>query len=130
LFYQPTHQEVLEYIQNRVKPALQEVGQELQNRGVQAKIGEGEEGRVWLQVLHGEEINFIYSVIPREYEPPAFTLKASRSQSNQEKKYYLAEVHLREGGQDYDIMNWSKQQVITDVLDQYERHLRFLDAVR
>ena len=45
-------------------------------------------------------------------------------------KYYRAEVHLREGGQDYDIMGWREETVINDVLDHYGRHLHFLAAVR
>jgi choline/glycine/proline betaine transport protein len=39
-------------------------------------------------------------------------------------------VHLREGGQDYDIMGWSKLAVINDVIDQYHKHLHFLHLLR
>ena len=45
-------------------------------------------------------------------------------------EYYRAEVHLREGGQDYDLIGWSVQDIIGDVLDQYERHMHFLQTVR
>ena len=41
-----------------------------------------------------------------------------------------AEVHLQEGGQDYDVMGWSRDEVIDDILDQYERHMHFLHVVR
>ena len=54
-----------------------------------------------------------------------FTIEATTDSS-----YYGAEVHLREGGQDYDIMGWNKEQIISDILDQYERHLHFLHLVR
>ncbi|EFI34857.1 choline/carnitine/betaine transporter [Desulfonatronospira thiodismutans ASO3-1] len=131
LVYQPTKKEVLNFIQQTVWPAMEEVAQEMEMRGIQTSIQEGEDGRVWLEVLHGEEIDFFYSVRPREYEPPAFTLRAtSVNRPGQERKYYRAEVHLREGGQDYDIMNWTKDQIITDILDHYEKHLQFLDVVR
>ena len=40
-------------------------------------------------------------------------------------KYFRAEVYLKEGGQDYDIMGWSEDQVIADVIDQYEKHMHF-----
>jgi choline/glycine/proline betaine transport protein len=39
-------------------------------------------------------------------------------------------VHLAEGGQDYDIMGWSKQAVINDVIDQYHKHQHFLHLLR
>ncbi|MHB1439083.1 MAG: hypothetical protein ACYCVX_16260, partial [Thiobacillus sp.] len=74
--------------------------------------------------------DFFYSVHPRPYEPPSFVLRDTRPRRTEELKYYRAEVHLREGGQDYDITGWSGADVINDILDQYERHLHFLHAVR
>jgi choline/glycine/proline betaine transport protein len=44
--------------------------------------------------------------------------------------FFRAEVHLTEGGQDYDVMGWSEEQVIVDILNQYEDHLHFLHTVR
>ena len=40
--------------------------------------------------------------------------------------YSRLEVHLRDGGQGYDVMGYTHTQLIDDVLDQYERHLEFL----
>ncbi|MBO2007131.1 hypothetical protein J4732_16765, partial [Serratia marcescens] len=34
--------------------------------------------------------------------------------------------HLKEGGQNYDVMGWNQEQLINDILDQYEKHLHFL----
>jgi choline/glycine/proline betaine transport protein len=51
-------------------------------------------------------------------------------EGNDARKYFRAEVHLREGGQDYDIMGWSREDVIGDILDQYQRHLHYLHMVR
>jgi choline/glycine/proline betaine transport protein len=41
-------------------------------------------------------------------------------------QYARLEVHLVDGGQDYDVMGYTSEQVIHDCLDQYERHLEFL----
>ncbi|TDJ78928.1 glycine/betaine ABC transporter [Klebsiella pneumoniae] len=41
-----------------------------------------------------------------------------------------AEVYLKEGGQNYDVMGWNQEQLINDILDQYEKHLHFLHLVR
>jgi len=49
---------------------------------------------------------------------------------SQAKEVWRAEVHLAEGGQDYDIMGWSKEQVLVDILKQYEDHLHFLQQLR
>ena len=87
-------------------------------------------GRVWVEVGHGAEMDFFYSVRPQPYEAPTFALQDPRRPASEGTRHYRAEVYLREGGQDYDVMGWPKVQVIHDVLDQYERHRQFLDHVR
>lgn len=130
MMHQPKRREVIRYIHDVVKPALSEVGDELRKQNLSVEVGEGEDDRVWVEVLHGAEIDFFYSVHPRPYEPPTFVMRDTRDKRLEKLKYYRAEVHLKEGGQDYDVMGWSKDDVIHDVLEQYERHMHFLAAVR
>ena len=130
LIEQPGRAEVDGFVLEVVKPALTEVADELKKQNIDARVDEDGKGRAWIEVRHGEEIDFYYSVHPRAYDPPSFTLRDTRRERAEALKYYGAEVHLREGGQDYDIMGWSRSDVINDVLDQYERHMRFLQAVR
>ena len=130
LIHQPDRAEVDRFVRTVVKPALAEVAEELKKKNLDAHVGEDEEGKAWIEVRHGDEIDFFYSVHPRPYEPPSFVLRDTRPRRAEELKYYRAEVHLREGGQDYDITGWSSDEVINDVLDHYERHLHFLHVVR
>lgn len=130
LIHQPKHHEVRRYIQEIVKPALHEVAEELVKQSLDARVAEDEGGQIWVEVRHGEEIDFFYAVHPRAYEAPSFVMRDTKPERAEALKYYRAEVHLSEGGQDYDIMNWSKHDVINDVLDQYERHMHFLHTVR
>ncbi|MDZ7640980.1 MAG: choline BCCT transporter BetT [Desulfurivibrio sp.] len=130
VIHHPGKQEVLQYLNSVVKPALEAVTAELSEQQVDVRTGQGEDGRVWVEVLHGDEIDFYYSVRPRAYEPPALVLRDTRADRVEALKYYRAEVHLKEGGQDYDIMNWGRAYVINDVLEQYERHLHFLQTMR
>ena len=44
--------------------------------------------------------------------------------------FYQAEVFLKEGGQNYDVMEWTQEDLLQDIIDQYERHLYFLNIVR
>jgi len=37
---------------------------------------------------------------------------------------------LSEGSQDYDLVGYTKEQIINDILDQYERHMQFPHPVR
>jgi len=130
LLHQPGRAEVLDYIHQTVLPALTRVADELRRSGLDVAVESPEDGRAWLEVRHGDEIDFYYSVRPRAYEAPAFALRDTRTRRAEALKYYRAEVHLREGGRDYDIMGWRGEDVINDVLDHYQRHLHFLGAMR
>lgn len=126
----PSRSEVARFLDQQVKPALSEVAGELSKQGIEASVEEGDGGHVWLEVGHGDEIDFFYSVRPKTYEPPSFIMEDPRRRPREDSRSYRAEVYLREGGQDYDVMGWRREDLIYDVLDQYQRHRRFLDALR
>lgn len=125
MHYPHTKQEVEQYIQQTVSPALHAMAQELKQRQLQVTVENIEHGMV-LRVDHRNEINFIYQVTARETLPPSFM----REQYPNIQEYYQAEVALREGGQNYDLMNWTENDILQDIIDQYERHLYFLNVVR
>jgi choline/glycine/proline betaine transport protein len=126
----PRRSHVNRFISEVVLPACNDVCGELQKQGLQASVHSGEDGRTWLAVQHGAEVDFRYEVRPRSLDQPNFTLQDSSAEPAETRKYFRAEVHLGEGGQDYDLMGWTRDDVIGDILDQYERHLHFLHLVR
>ena len=127
---QPGRREVLRFLREQVHPAFEAVAAELQAQGLEARVEGDEEGggRVWLRVGHGEEMDFFYSAHLEAYDPPSFVLADPRRR--EDACSYRAAVHLREGGQGYDLMGWRREEIIHDVLDQYQRHMHFLDTVR
>ncbi|MCP1713927.1 choline/glycine/proline betaine transport protein [Kerstersia gyiorum] len=129
LMVMPRRAHVNRFIQEVVKPACEDVAQELQGNTQDVKVTELEQGGIRLEVMHGDEIDFIYEVRPRAYARPTFTVN-SDDDSNDERKYFRAEAHLKEGGQNYDVMGWNRNAVIGDILDQYEKHLHYLHLLR
>jgi choline/glycine/proline betaine transport protein len=126
--------EVLEFVDDVIQPALQDVAQELEGQGVEAQVlrGEDPEGERFIELVAdvNAEHPFHYRVSPHEVPIPAYGRGAITSRGD---SYCRLEVHVREGGQGYDVMDYTHTQVLDDVLDQYERHLEFLqlqDAVR
>jgi choline/glycine/proline betaine transport protein len=71
-----------------------------------------------------EADGFVYRVLVRRSPVPTY---GGRMIGNRD-QYARLEVHLADGGQDYDVMGYTTEQVIHDCLDQYERHLEFLRA--
>lgn len=126
----PRRQQVNNFLHETIAPALKEVSDEFKKQELDTRITE-EDDRCYLRVGHGDEIDFIYGVRVRPYAAPSFTMNSLRRNTSSDKRsHYRAEVFLREGGQQYNVMGYSKQQVIGDVLDQYEKHLHFLHLIR
>ena len=124
----PRRTHVNRFIQGIVLPAMQSVASELSKQGVESTIELDDQKQIpSLVVLHGDEVDFFYRVTPRSYLQPSFMLN---EEDEEERKYFRAEVFLREGGQGYDIMGWTSEQVIGDIIDQYEKHMHFLHMVR
>lgn len=127
----PRRAHVNRFLEEVVKPAAEEIATELRKQGLAVEVREGKESRVQFEVQHNAEVNFLYEVRPRAYLQPDFSCNDSGEDcEREERKYFRAEVHLLEGGQDYDIMGWTKDEVIEDILSQYDQHMHFLHVVR
>lgn len=124
----PTEERAEEFLDQVALPALTEVAAELTETGVRASADRSTdpEGRPCVELVTAPsrdgEPAFCYRVVHTEAVMPAYggTMPTDRS------TYSRLEVHLRLGGEGYDVMGYSHTQLIDDVLDQYERHLTFL----
>ncbi|MCJ8160834.1 BCCT family transporter [Acinetobacter zhairhuonensis] len=125
MHYPHTQQEIEQFIQQTVQQAFSQVQKEFERRDLEVSIQPIEDG-LRLRVDHHNEINFIYQVVSRETQPPSFMADTLA----QDQPFYQAEVCLREGGQNYDVMDWTIEDLLQDIIDQYERHLYFLNLVR
>ena len=126
----PNKTAVTKFIVVNVRPAMEKVRLELASNQVESEIV-NESGMLSLNVQHGSEHSFVYGVKCEKYLQPSFSPDNEESlESSDEHTYCRAEVHLAEGGQDYDIMGWTKQAVINDVIDQYHKHQHFLHLLR
>lgn len=129
--YFPKRSQVKRFVSEVVHPAMSMVEAELAKQGTDSAIDDSLDDRIRFEVEFGNDLNFVYEVRLRAYIQPAFAMSGLKDEDrDEEQKYYRGEVHLKEGGQDYDIMGWTQEQIIHDMLDQYEKHLHFLHLVR
>ena len=126
----PDQTTVCRFVDTVVLTACREVAEELGNLGVVVDVTHPESGQVALTANHESEINFTYQVLAVEHVQPAFVQQDDGTQATEAQPYYRAEVHLGEGGQDYDIMGWSREGVINDIVAQYHKHMHFLHSLR
>ncbi len=108
------------HLEGVVSPALASVAGELASRGIDATASSGR-GFAELRTP-GDEHAFVYRVVLSEHPVPTY---GGRMVGDRD-RYARLEVHLDGGGQDYDVMGLTENQVIHDCLDQYEQHLAFL----
>ncbi|MFN3237574.1 MAG: BCCT family transporter, partial [Pseudomonadales bacterium] len=122
----PNVKSVVEYQQKLAMPAMKTFAEELNKQGLDTEVKlNPEEAELRLEVRHGDEMDFVYSIISSEHDLPGDAVPESHQDTSVE-SYYRAEVHLKEGGQNYCVMGWSRDQLIDDMLSQYERHLHYL----
>ncbi len=110
-----------------VKPALKKVSAELKETGVDAEIVTKKDS-IELAVSYGGERDFVYGVHSVRHIMPSFALDAL-DDDDETKRYYRGEVYLAEGSQHYDMYGYNQEQVIDDILIQYEKHMHFLHIV-
>ncbi|MGU1751502.1 choline BCCT transporter BetT [Pseudomonas aeruginosa] len=127
----PSRDEVYRFMNDVVRPAISEVSEVFREKGlaVDAQLDPGN-ASLSLEIGHGEQHRFLYQVLMRGYFMPSFARAGMGGLHLKNRRYFRAEVHLAEGSQDYDLMGYTKEQIINDMLDQYERHLQFLHLVR
>ena len=119
------------FVESVAYPALQDVHDELESQGAEVSLTlvEADANGIRsadLAVGLGEERPFKYQIYPVQYETPSYALRSASTDT----KYFRMEVFSLEGSHGYDVMGYTKEQLITDVLDHYERHLEFLHLNR
>ncbi|MBB4834828.1 choline transporter [Acinetobacter schindleri] len=114
------------------KPAIQAVASELISKGIHVDVQEkpvDHEPELYhldLVIQLDEEENFVYAIWPVRYDTPNFSARGKRTK----RYYYRLESYLFEGSQGNDLVGYSKEQVINDILDKYERHMMYLHINR
>jgi choline/glycine/proline betaine transport protein len=117
-------QTVREYLRSTVRPAMEAVAEQLRAQSLYASIEEsGDE--IQLQVGQEEVSEFFYKVQLRKYSTAAVAFPEIPRKS-QERSYWRAEVYLVQGPQHYDVAGYSRDQLVNDILNQFELHLQHL----
>ena len=127
----PGRRQTTRFMETVAVPALREVSEELKTQGAETVLSVSTVescgiDSIDLQLAMGEERPFKYQIYPVQYWTPSYATR----RADPDDHYYLMEVFSLEGSHGYDLMGYTKEQVITDVLDHYEQHLEFLHLNR
>ncbi|OEF27455.1 BCCT family transporter [Vibrio rumoiensis] len=122
----PSRDSVEKFIRITALNSMRKVEEELEAQDWEAEVNFDEEQcRAHFEVYKEGQVEFIYEIRLRAYEMPEFAGNEEADEP-QDEYYYRAEVFLRRGGQAYDVYNYEPQDIINDILNQFERYLHFV----
>ena len=113
------------YLETTARQAMEEVLAQLTTQNILHAGIEAEENSIRLTAGQGEEVDFFYEIKLREYSLPSVAFPELPTKKS-ERNYWRAEVTLLEGAQQYDVAGYSKEELMSDILTQFENHLHLL----
>lgn len=132
----PSKREAVQFLERVVRPALDDVAAEFRGQGYDAErqnadhdqsvstIDPNRPSGPLLRVSTDSIHDFYYQVAMVATPAPTFSGKMASDTD----VYYRLEVTTQTGSGGYDLMGLSRQQVIDDVLEQYEAYLTYLSG--
>jgi choline/glycine/proline betaine transport protein len=127
LLHSPTEADIRRFIQTDVDQAFATVASELDSRGRAAVIEHNpSKGEVSLVVAAEGGRSFVYGVRPCSQRLPVFSATEIDNQSTS----HEARTFFGDGSRGYDVMGFTRDQIIGDVLAQYDRYLALVQSPR
>ena len=124
IVHHPNKEDVQRFLRATVVPAMKDVAAEMQKRGLQAQVHESVEadGEVRLTVPVEQLRDFVYGVRAVRRVIPAFSVRDS---AEDEARRYMYEpiTYFEDGRSGYDVQYLRGEELIADILRQYERYL-------
>jgi len=121
----PTKREVEVFITQEVRPALEQVARELTDRGRPTYVEAEESGHLALRSPAEGLRDFIYGVSPVALPVANFAPLAAGKPEYR----YEARTYFSSGDRGYDIMGLHRDQLIADILGQFERYLYLTNSL-
>ncbi|WP_208160790.1 BCCT family transporter [Shewanella algae] len=121
----PSYEQARRFVDNVATPALSKVSQGFLSRGINADL-QYDEDRVRLVIENEEVQTFVYGLRIRAFTLPVTHQIQTEAEDESQNNYFRVEVFLEHGGQYYDVMGYTEEQIQADVVTQYEKHLHYL----
>ena len=119
-----------EFMNTVATPAVEEVAEELRRLGADVTCHRGEHPDypipyVDLVVEFPDQDEFKYQPYPVAYNVPNYAANLAAV----EEVFFKIEIFNLTGSQGRDIMGYTKEQVISDILDAYDAHMMYMSMI-
>ncbi|ABL99382.1 BCCT family transporter [Shewanella amazonensis] len=120
LVNQPSAKDARAFIRGPARQALKQVASAFVNEGIDARVVQ-QEDRVRLLIASDNHPDFVYGLRLRQYSKvPVHGVEET------DDDFYRVEVFLEHGGQHYDVLGYTVEQLQADAVTQYEKYLHYL----
>ncbi|MCR4860024.1 MAG: BCCT family transporter [Bacteroidales bacterium] len=125
-FHQKT--DIQRFFSEKVRPAFEELKEELAENGIAAEIHTGQKGKlsVELEIPHDQIWNFKYGVSAEKRNISDYLIEEDNTPDIDNNTQYLPVTYYSDGRTGNDIQYLGKEEIIADVLREYERYLSIL----
>ncbi|MCR4630180.1 MAG: BCCT family transporter [Treponema sp.] len=116
--------DVKAFIANNAKPAFEELQKAFAEKGVDSEIREGKAGSVSIELLirYDKLRNFKYGVMAEKQEVSQYVIDEDNAPTP-ESDVYIPVSYYNSGRSGNDIQHLEKEEIIADVLREYERFI-------
>ena len=120
--------DISNFINEKVHPAFIELQAELAKKGVNASIIEGNRGGLSIELfIHYDRIwNFRYGVSAETQRISAYIMDENNTPDIKNARQYIPVTYYSDGRTGNDIQYLGKDEIIADVLREYERYLSIM----
>ncbi|KXB47157.1 transporter, betaine/carnitine/choline family [Bacteroidales bacterium KA00344] len=116
---------VQQFFTEKVRPAFEELQEEFAKNGIDAKIIAGTRGKLSLElrIPHDRIQNFRYGVNVERQNISDYLIDDDNTPDVDSDTHYVPVTYYSDGRSGYDIQYLSKDELIADVLREYERYI-------
>ncbi len=116
--------DVKEFIESSVRPAFEELQRAFADKGVDAEIREGKAGPISIEILirYDRLQNFKYGVMAEKQSVSQYIIDEDNAPTP-ESDVYIPLSYYNNGRSGNDIQHLEKEEIIADVLREYERFM-------
>ncbi len=120
--------DVLRFFAEQVQPAFEELQTELSKNGIDAYILEGKKGKFSIELnIPSEQLsNFRYGVVAEKRTISDYLVEDDNTPDVETGIQYIPVTYYTDGRTGNDIQYLSREEIIADVLREYERYLSII----
>lgn len=125
-FFQKT--DIQRFFNEKVKPAFLELTKEFAKHGITAEIYTGKRGQlsIELAIVHEQVWNFRYGVMAEQRSISDYLIDEENTPDASSNSQYIPVTYYSDGRTGNNIQYLSKDEIIADVLREYERYISII----